>query len=169
MSDLYTEVLVKKQQTGKDKAIKGVLIFFTVLFAAAGIMMNPLILLLALVLGIVDYIFIPKLSVEFEYLYVNGELDIDRIYSQSRRKRAASYELSNMEILAPYQSHQLDSYKKNQSIKRYNYSSGIEGQGNKPYAFVISKDNTMQMVIFEPDEVMLKDIRNRAPRKVFMD
>ena len=25
MSDLYTEVLVKKQQTGKDKAIKGVL------------------------------------------------------------------------------------------------------------------------------------------------
>ena len=49
MSDLYTEVLVKKQQTGKDKAIKGVLIFFTVLFAAAGIMMNPLILLLALV------------------------------------------------------------------------------------------------------------------------
>ena len=137
MSDLYTEVLVKKQQTGKDKAIKGVLIFFTVLFAAAGIMMNPLILLLALVLGIVDYIFIPKLSVEFEYLYVNGELDIDRIYSQSRRKRAASYELSNMEILAPYQSHQLDSYKKNQSIKRYNYSSGIEGQGHKPYAFVM--------------------------------
>lgn len=169
MSDLYTEVLVKKQQTGKDKVIKGVLIFFTVLFAAAGIMMNPLILLLALVLGIVDYIFIPKLSVEFEYLYVNGELDIDRIYSQSRRKRAASYELSNMEILAPYQSHQLDSYKKNQSIKRYNYSSGIEGQGHKPYVFVISKDNTMQMVIFEPDEVMLKDIRNRAPRKVFMD
>ena len=159
MSDLYTEVLVKKQQTGKDKVIKGVLIFFTVLFAAAGIMMNV----------IVVYIFIPKLSVEFEYLYVNGELDIDRIYSQSRRKRAASYELSNMEILAPYQSHQLDSYKNNQSIKRYNYSSGIEGQGHKPYAFVISKDNTMQMVIFEPDEVMLKDIRNRAPRKVFMD
>ena len=135
MSDLYTEVLVKKQQTGKDKVIKGVLIFFTVLFAAAGIMMNPLILLLALVLGIVDYIFIPKLSVEFEYLYVNGELDIDRIYSQSRRKRAASYELSNMEILAPYQSHQLDSYKKNQSIKRYNYSSGIEGQGHKPVSY----------------------------------
>ena len=103
------------------------------------------------------------------HLYVNGELDIDRIYSQSRRKRAASYELSNMEILAPYQSHQLDSYKNNQSIKRYNYSSGIEGQGHKPYAFVISKDNAMQMVIFEPDEVMLKDIRNRAPRKVFMD
>ena len=89
MSDLYTEVLVKKQQTGKDKAIKGVLIFFTVLFAAAGIMMNPLILLLALVLGIVDYIFIPKLSVEFEYLYVNGELDIDRIYSQSRKEPQA--------------------------------------------------------------------------------
>ena len=132
-------------------------------------MMNPLILLLALVLGIVDYIFYPKLSVEFEYRCIDINRAESPIYSQSRRKRAASYELSNMEILAPYQSHQLDSYKNNQSIKRYNYSSGIEGQGHKPYAFVISKDNAMQMVIFEPDEVMLKDIRNRAPRKVFMD
>ena len=54
-------------------------------------------------------------------------------------------------------------------VSNVQLSSGIEGQGHKPYAFVISKDNTMQMVIFEPDEVMLKDIRNRAPRKVFMD
>ena len=45
MSDLYTEVLVKKQQTGKDKAIKGVLIFFTVLFAAAGIMTKQILIL----------------------------------------------------------------------------------------------------------------------------
>ena len=96
MSDLYTEVLVKKQQTGKDKAIKGVLIFFTVLFAAAGIMMNPLILLLALVLGIVDYIFIPKLSVEFEYLYVNGELDIDRIDRKSTRLNSSHTRPSRM-------------------------------------------------------------------------
>lgn len=169
MSDLYTEVLVKKEPTAKDKIIKGVLIFFTVAFAVIGIMMNPLILLGALIFGIVDYIFIPKLSVEFEYLYVNGELDIDRIYSQSRRKRAASYDMAGMEIMAPYHSHQLDSYKNNQNIKKADYSSGVEGQGHKLYAFVISKDNTMQMVIFEPNETLIKDIRNRAPRKVFMD
>ena len=54
-----------------------------------------------------DYFYLPRLSVEFEYLYVNGELDIDRIFSQSRRKRAASYELSNMEIMAPFSSHRL--------------------------------------------------------------
>ena len=113
--------------------IKGVLIFFTVLFAAAGIMMNPLILLLALVLGIVDYIFIPKLSVEFEYLYVNGELDIDRIYSQSRRKRAASYELSNMEILAPLPVPiSFDSYKKKPVVSNVTnlFIREIEGTGS---------------------------------------
>ncbi|MCI5649415.1 MAG: DUF6106 family protein [Fusicatenibacter sp.] len=169
MSDLYTEVMVSKKPTGKDKTIKFVMIFFTVIFAVAGIIVTPIALILALALGLADYFYLPRLSVEFEYLYVNGELDIDRIFSQSRRKRAASYELTNMEIMAPLASHRLDSYKNNRSIKQVDYSSGIRGEGHNPYAIVISNQNALQMVIFEPNEIMIKDIRNRAPRKVFMD
>ncbi|MDD7738655.1 MAG: DUF6106 family protein [Fusicatenibacter sp.] len=169
MSDLYTEVMVSKKPTGKDKAIKFVMIFFTVIFAVAGIIMTPIALILALALGLADYFYLPRLSVEFEYLYVNGELDIDRIFSQSRRKRAASYELSNMEIMAPFSSHRLDSYKNNRSIKQVDYSSGIRGEGHHPYGIVIPNQNALQLVIFEPNEVMIKDIRNRSPRKVFMD
>lgn len=101
MSDLYTEVMVAKKPTVKDQLIKFVLILFTVLFALAGLVLMPILLVAAVILGVVDYVFIPRLSVEFEYLYVNGELDVDRIFSKSRRKRAASYDLSSMEIMAP--------------------------------------------------------------------
>ncbi len=169
MSDLYTEVMVAKKPSGKDQLIKGVLITFTVLFALAGLVLIPFLLIGAIILGIVDYIFLPRLNVEFEYLYVNGELDVDRIFSKSRRKRAASYDLSSMEIMAPWNSHRLDSYKNNRSLKKVDFSSGISGEGHKPYGFVISNKNQMELVIFEPNEVMLKDIRSKMPRKVFYD
>lgn len=118
MSDLYTEVMVAKKPTVKDQLIKFVLILFTVLFALAGLVLMPILLVAAVILGVVDYVFIPRLSVEFEYLYVNGELDVDRIFSKSRRKRAASYDLSSMEIMAPWNSHRLDSYKNNRGLKK---------------------------------------------------
>ena len=169
MSDLYTEVMVAKKPTVKDQLIKFVLILFTVLFALAGLVLMPILLVAAVILGVVDYVFIPRLSVEFEYLYVNGELDVGRIFSKSRRKRAASYDLSSMEIMAPWNSHRLDSYKNNRGLKKVDYSSGIEGEGHKPYGFVISNKNQLELVIFEPNEVMLKDIRSKMPRKVFYD
>ena len=65
MSDLYTEVMVAKKPTVKDQLIKFVLILFTVLFALAGLVLMPILLVAALILGVVDYVFIPRLSVEF--------------------------------------------------------------------------------------------------------
>ncbi len=50
MSDLYTEVLVGKKFTGKDMAVKVILIFLTVLAAVAGLLIHPIILIAALAL-----------------------------------------------------------------------------------------------------------------------
>ena len=46
-----------------------------------------------------------------------------RYFPASKRKKGASYDLNNMEILAPVKSHQLDSYRNNSNIKTVNYSS----------------------------------------------
>ena len=56
MSDLYTEVLVEKQFTAKDMAIKVGMIFMTVLSVVAGVLIPP-ILLAALAFGLLDYFF----------------------------------------------------------------------------------------------------------------
>ena len=44
MSDLYTEVMVAKKPTVKDQLIKFVLILLTVLFALAGLVLMPILL-----------------------------------------------------------------------------------------------------------------------------
>ena len=82
MSDLYIELLVKKKRAPKDTFLKGLMITATVLFVLTGIVINFLFLIPGLVMVVLDYFFVPTFDLEFEYLYVNGELDIDKIMSK---------------------------------------------------------------------------------------
>ncbi len=167
MGDFYSEVLVKKKKTPLESVIKVAAIAVTAVTGLLGLMGLPVILLVAVGMGVLCYLFLPRLDVEFEYTYVNGSMDVDRIFSKIKRKRAASYEFSEMEILAPEKSHQLDSYRQNRNIKRVDFSSGMDD--HKIYALIIPKNKELQMVLFEPDEGMLKDLRSKYPRKVFYD
>lgn len=167
MGDFYSEVLVKKKKTPLESVIKVAAIAVTAVTGLLGLLGQPLILIVAVVMGVLCYLFLPRLDVEFEYTYVNGSMDVDRIYSKIKRKRAASYEFSEMEILAPEKSHQLDSYRQNRNIRRVDFSSGMDD--HKIYALVIPKNKELQMVLFEPDEGILKDLRSKYPRKVFYD
>ena len=47
MSDLYSELLVKKERTMKDKLMKGGMIALVVIFGLAGILFMPLLLFVA--------------------------------------------------------------------------------------------------------------------------
>ena len=70
MNDAYSELLVKKEQTMKEKAIKVLVIALIVLAAVAGILFTPIALVVAVVLGVAAYFLLPNLDLEFEYLYV---------------------------------------------------------------------------------------------------
>ena len=79
MSDLYSELLVKKESTAKDSIVKYGLIVLTVLAVGAGLFISPLVLILAIALGIACYFVIPRTDLEYEYLFINGEFDIDMV------------------------------------------------------------------------------------------
>lgn len=164
MSDLYIELLVKKKSKSTDILKKGLLIGSTALFLCAGILISPLFLVVALALGIVDYLFLPNFDLEYEYLYVNGELDIDKIMSKQKRKRVARYDMKNVEIIAPQKSHELDSHKNNKNLKVRDFSSGEENA--KIFGMVVKGDKGMELVYFEPSEAILKDIQRIVPRNV---
>ncbi|MEE0955102.1 MAG: DUF6106 family protein [Eubacterium sp.] len=169
MDDLFTELLIKKQKTGKDTFLKTLAIGFTVLLFLAGILITPLFLLLGLGMAAVDYFLLPRLNVEYEYSYVSGELDIDKIFNKEKRKKGGEYSVKNFEIMAPLNSDRLSDYKKNSQIKTIDYTSGDPDDGSPVYAFVTSDNGQRQMILFQPDDRILKDMRMRAPSKVFLN
>ena len=165
MGDLYQEILISRKTPFVNKIIKGVAYVATALFLLIGMLfLNPLYFIPGIALGACCYFLVPKLDLEYEYLYVNGELDIDAIYSKQKRKRIASYDMADLEILAPSTSHALDSYLNQGGVKVRDFTS--KDPQVQTHTLVFSKEGKREIIMVELDDVILNDIRRIAPRKV---
>ena len=165
MSDLYFEHIVKRKTPTMLVVAKGVMLGITVAAFVMGVLAAPILLIAGVVLGIVDYFVFPRWDVEFEYLFVNGEMDVDKIMSKSKRKKMGSFELSRTELVAPYNSHDFDSYR-NKQMKTLDFSSGIPD--HKIYGMIVEGDQELLKILFEPNEKILQAMKSMAPRKVMI-
>ena len=166
MSDLYRELLIKRAPQPSDLLKKTGMIVLTLL-AAGAVIFTPWAAIALLVMGVLDYFFLPSFNLEYEYLYVNGELDVDKITSKSKRKRVASYRMEDMEMIAPWNSHEMDYYRNGHKGKVIDFSSGRKD--GKPYAMVYGGEKGTEIVLLELDQIILEDIRRIAPRKVRLE
>ena len=167
MGDLYSELLVKKDKTAKDSLLKYGLIVLTVLAVFAGLIITPLALIIAVALGIACYFVIPKTDVEYEYLFINGDFDIDMIMSKTKRKKVKSFKLSESDLAAPLDSHRMDYYNGNQNMKVLDFSSG--NPEHKRFGVITRLEGNLCKIILEPDEALAQAMKNSAPSKVFLD
>lgn len=164
MSDTYVECLIRKRTSTAKLFFKTLLILLAAAFILLGFLLWPALIIGAL-LGVAAYFLSMHAELEYEYLYLDKEITIDKVMAKSKRKRVAQYDLERMEIFAPIKSYRLDGYK-NRNVKTVDYSSGIEKQPEARY--VMYFDGGMR-VILEPNMEMVKAIKNIAPRKVFTD
>lgn len=167
MGDLYSELLVKREPTTKDTLMKYGLIILTSLAVIAGLFINPILLIAAVVFGIACYFVIPKTDVEYEYLFINGDFDIDMVMAKTKRKKVKSFKLSDADLVAPLDSHRMDYYNGNQKMKVMDFSSG--NPKNKRFAVITRLDGEICKIILEPDETLAHAMKNSAPSKVFLD
>lgn len=165
VGDTYVECMVKKKSSGLLTFLKVLLIVVTVFTGLLGLMGQIVLLIIAVAAGLGAYFVGLNANLEYEYLYVDKELSVDKIMAQTKRKRIESLELERMEIMAPIKSWHLDGTK-NRNLKETDYSSGVENQPDTRYALIYNGD---RRIIFEPNEAMVKAIQAVAPRKVFTD
>ncbi len=164
MNESYVECLVARRPSGGMKALKVLLIVVTVIGILGGMIAFPL-LIVAVAAAVGAYFASLYSSLEYEYLYVDKEISVDKILNKTKRKKAEKFELDRMEIFAPVNSWHLDNYK-NRQFKTTDYSSGVAGQPDRRYAMIY---NGERKILFEPNQEMVKAMQAVAPRKVFLD
>lgn len=164
MNETYVEWLVKKKTPAYLAFLKILTIMLAVCFIVVGFVFLPA-LLIGIIMAVAAYFVYLNSDLEYEYLYVDKELTIDKVMAKSRRKRVATFELDKMEIVAPIKSWHLDNYK-NRSDKEVDYSSGVENQPDRRFIFFY---DGQKKIIFEPNAEMIKAMQMVAPRKVFKD
>ena len=162
MTDVFKEQIVKRKPSTMDNMkrvgliLAVVVVFFIAMYFVAGF--APVITLAA---GFGAFYLMSFLKVEYEYVFTNGELDIDIIYNRSRRKRVFSAHVNKFEIMAHVEDmNHAGSFSGAQVT--HDYSSGQVGPDT--YAFLINKDGKQQKIIFEPNEKMLRAISGSMSR-----
>jgi len=162
MGDVFKEQIVKRKPNSKDSLkragiIAAVVLVFFVSMAIVGQFALPI----TLVAGFGAAYLMSFLRVEYEYIFTNGEIDIDIIYNRSRRKRVFSSHVNKFEVMAHVEDTvHVGEFHRAQETK--DYSSG-EITPNS-YMFLVSYNSKYLKVIFEPNEVLLKAISSAIPR-----
>lgn len=164
MSETYVECLVKSEAGILMKFGKILLIVMTVGFFLIGFLLWPA-MFIALACGIAAYFVSMQADLEFEYLYLDKELSVDKVMAKSKRKKVGSFDVERMEIFAPVKSYHLDNYKNRQG-KVLDFSTRREEQPDTRY--VMFYDGNTK-VILSPSAELVKALKNAAPRKVFTD
>jgi len=166
MMDIIKEQAVKKQSTAKNSLLKAGIIVLVFIISIMLFILIPTfapILIAVIIFG--AYYALSLLDVEYEYIFTNGELDIDCIYSKKRRKRLYSGRVADFELMAHVddKTHSGD-FKSAAETK--NYSSGTVTSNT--YAFLTVHNGKKLKIIFEPNSEMIQALSTAlSPRKLF--
>ncbi len=163
MNDLYVECMVARRNSPAMGLLKYIIYILTGV-SAIGFIGGYLIFLVPLVIfGLLSFLVVPGFELEYEYLYLDKELTIDKIMSKQKRKKVRDIDLSKMEYICPINSHQLDPYK-SRNLKVSDYSSGEENA--RVWVIVYKDQSGDELIGIEPNEELLKAIKTVYPRKV---
>ena len=99
-------------------------------------------------------------DVEYEYLYLEKELSIDKVFNKERRKHVETLSLDKAQVFAPEKSSKLDNFGK-VSGKVTDYSCAEENNGLKKFVMFYEGN---RKILFSLDEEMIKLLKNKCPR-----
>lgn len=164
--DGYMEHMVARKLTGVDLFIRILLVVLSFIITASFIILGPMMILLGgLMIFFTISIVFSRTYVEYEYLYCNRTISVDKIFAKSRRKKVGDYELDKVEIMAKADSDRLTDFNR-RKVSVLDYSS--KGNCGDDESYVIYYEGNVKIVLDLPEK-FVKMIQNNAPRKVFMD
>ena len=159
MDEVFVEQIVKRRISISGILLRMLFIFLTLAGLMSMMILGMLGFTIAILLGYATYLVWAYTSVEYEYSFLNGELSVDKIIGQRKRKSIANYDIKEAEIVAPLVSDAVVRASGNAIIK--DYSTRINN--NDLYAMIINNSNGKFKVVFEPNEKVLEAMYHVRP------
>lgn len=165
MSEVFHEWMIKRKNT----PIGIMLRILVILLCVSSVFLFSVLGPIAFILGVlfaygIRYIF-QMTSVEYEYSYLSGECQIDKICGKMKRKGCGKIEMEKVDIVAPEESEALKEYEK--KVYKLRDFSSREKDADRYVAFQRCDEGLIK-VIFEPNDDIIREMQNVAPRKVII-
>lgn len=161
--DNFYEQFVSTKESGLYKLAKILVYFLGGLSALYLFVGNFIFCIISAAGALLCYFSKKQLYVEYEYIYTNGDIDIDKIMNKAKRKRAVSFNLRDIERIAPLDS---DDIKYSDFKPENTFDFFTDKNESKKYAVLLVKGGQKIQINFVPDEEFLKLCFTKNPRKV---
>ncbi len=163
MNETYAEFLVKRKTPAYAYVLNAVLVAITLVMVLLALTTNVFAVIIMFLFALVTWLSFRNTRVEFEYLFVTNIFSVDKVLGRSARKKVFECKMSDIQIIAPSDSPELNDYKvQNQKV----LDCSSKKPGAKTYAAVVQVEDVSTKVIFEPNDKMLQCFYMSAPRKV---
>lgn len=169
MDDVFIEKIVPRKKSGIDylKIVGIILAYFVILFLIFVFAIQYVAFLVPLLIfggAWLVYMVITNLNIEHEYIVTNGDIDIDVIHAQRKRKRLFSGKAKDFEICAKVNSDEYKSFSNNKSLKVLDATSNT---GDRNTWFFVSHSKGQRMlVLFEPNKRMMDGMLRYNPSRI---
>lgn len=162
MNEIYAEWLVHSRPGVGEKFLGLILAVFDVLLVAVTLLtFNGFFLLLAvIVIGVSIWRF-PLMKTDYEYIFVDGQIDFDCIKGDSKRKNIIRMDFDTVDVVAPKGSHALDAHK---NCRVYDFTG--TDSSVKTYAMVGKAGDEKVLAYFDPNEKMLETMKMKSRSKI---
>lgn len=157
MSDRCTEYLVKKVPDSKDNTKKIIIILALAVITAVSIyivLATGLFLVLAITMALFygAYYLLTGLSVEYEYTFINGEIDVDKIVGKRKREHLVTLDAGKFEDFGVVNADTPE--KLNATLILCSDNTGV----GEYYADLTTEEYGETRLIFTPNEKMVSYI-----------
>lgn len=171
LDNFHEEIAVKRNRT--FNSIAYVLCWVAMLLCALFAMMNLSMLtsgafelvyiiqlLISGALAILIYVKKDNLRIEYDYTFTNGDLDVGKVFGNSRRKLMTSLAMKNVESAGPVTDKSFQRFMNNKDVKKHNWFVNRDAH---LYYFYFTKNEVRHAIILELSEEMITMLKPYLP------
>lgn len=162
--DVYSEVIVSRNLVRNPQAIQKALKTTGWILLIAGVVVSFLLFIPAALVWILYFIANRVLEVDYEYMLTNDEMDLELVLGGKTRKNMLSFSLSQVLIIAPWESTELEPYT---HLKPMDMSA--RDPWNRPYVLVCTVGGEKKKVYLQLNDDMLHKLKMMIPGKVILN
>ena len=171
--DIFIEYMVKRKKRLVDTIktifiviVSYILIMAVMVFSSVSIIGSVFLLLIG---GIIygAYLLITSSNVEYEYILVNSEMDVDKILNARRRKKMTAVNLHKVILFSKKKNPEFKKYFSDKSVEKI-YASRDKNDDETYFIVYMEKEET-KMILFNPNEAIIDRIKALNPQKTFID
>ncbi len=170
--DIFVEQIVKKNLSGKDKAMKALILAGVCILSAACVFVFMFVLPamgmgLLLLAGICygGYYLMTNFDCEYEYIVTNGEIDVDKIIAKRKRVRLITAKAPTFEAFGEYTDSTPDAAESVTVVYAAGDDEGDAGAKNYYADFKHASAGDVRL-IFTPEERVIEAITPFLPAAV---